>query len=262
MHLESFKSIENVQSTKFELVDSLPSDGFAVINNDFEYIANRNVSNVETVRYSVGEDKGNDVSYRATDVRYSPSGTTFTIVGPDGFSIDLSTRLVGECNISNIVAAVVMALRLGMKPDKIRRGVAGIEQVEHRLSIRQTPGGVTIIDDAFNSNPSGSKMALEVLRDFKEGKRIVVTPGMIELGERQFELNKRLGKEIAVNCDIAFIVGQYNRDAIVEGIREAGFDENNLYMVDSFAEAQKKLTPLLRSGDTVLYENDLPDTFK
>lgn len=262
MHLESFKTMENVQSTKFELVDVLPPDGFAVINNDFEYCASRPVSNVAYARYCFGDKDATDCHYVAENVKYSPSGTSFTLKGPDGLSMELTTRLVGGCNISNLVAAVIVALKLGMSHELIKRGVAGIEQVEHRLSIEQTPGGVTIIDDAFNSNPSGSKMALEVLSGFRNGKRIVVTPGMIELGDRQAELNEALGEEIAKSVDVAIVVGQYNHDSIVKGIKKGNFNEDNLYEVGSFKEAQEVLAGLMKSGDTVLYENDLPDTFK
>lgn len=262
MHLESFKTMENVQSTKFELVDSLPADGLAVINNDFEYCASRPVENVATERYCLYPDKTGACGYVAKDIKYSPSGTSFTVCCPDGNEISLTTRLVGACNISNLLGAVIIALRLGMNTETIQRAVSRIEQVEHRLSIKQTRGGVTIIDDAFNSNPSGSKMALEVLSDFKDGKRIVVTPGMIELGERQAELNEAFGEEIARSADVAIIVGQYNREAIVSGIKKGGFDTDNLYEVGSFAEAQNILSGMLKKGDTVLYENDLPDTFK
>lgn len=262
MHLETFKNMENVQKTKFELVDALPPDGLAIVNNDFEYCASRPVNNVETIRYSVNGRQGGDCEYVAKNIVYSPDGTSFTVNGPDGFSLDLKTKLVGECNISNLLAAVITALHLGMNEDKIKRGVAAIDQVEHRLSIKRTPGGVTIIDDAFNSNPSGSKMALEVLSGFSNGKRIVVTPGMIELGNRQYELNKELGKNIAKSCDVAIIVGLYNREAIIAGISEERFNSENLYQVGSFEEAQKVLSDILSSGDTVLYENDLPDSFK
>ncbi|MBD5222257.1 MAG: UDP-N-acetylmuramoyl-tripeptide--D-alanyl-D-alanine ligase [Bacteroidales bacterium] len=260
MHLESFKTIENVQSTKFELIDSLPADGLAVINNDFEYCANREVKNVATVRYGVGDTPG--CQYRATDVRYRPSGTDFTIEGPDDYRLELSTKLVGECNISNLVAAVIVALHLRVPEEKIRYAVAAIDQVEHRLNVKLTPGGVTIIDDAFNSNPSGSKMAVEVLAQFTDGKRIIVTPGMIELGERQYELNSTLGEHIGNNLDVAVIVGEYNRDALVEGIKKTSFNKENLHVVASFNEAQQLLSRILSKGDTVLYENDLPDTFK
>ncbi len=260
MHLESFKSIENVQSTKFELADALPADGMIFVNNDFEYCANRPVTNTNEILYAVTNPKG--AQYVAEDVTYSPSGTTFTVIGPDGFSLPIRTRLLGECNVSDLLAAICMALYMEVPADKIQYAVESIEQVEHRLSMKRTPGGVTIIDDAFNSNPAGSKMAVDVLTQFKEGKRIIVTPGMIELGDRQYELNKVLGRHIGENLDVAIIVGTYNRDALCEGIKETDFNLENLIPVASFNEAQQVLSTLLKSCDTILYENDLPDTFK
>lgn len=121
---------------------------------------------------------------------------------------------------------------------------------------------MTIIDDAFNSNPDGSKMALDVLGRFSGGRRICVTPGMIELGDRREELNEILGRHIGENADIAVVVNEYNRDALVKGILATGFDNENLYTVGSFAESQQLLNPMLRPGDIILYENDLPDSFK
>ncbi len=260
-HLESFKTIENVQRTKFELVDSLPSDGLAVVNDDFPYVANRKVDNVECVRYAVGNTAG--ASFTAVDITYSPRGTSFVLVSPDGDRLKFDTRLVGECNVSNLIAAIIVALRLKVPVDKIRYAVGQIEQVEHRLNMKRTPGGVTIIDDAFNSNPTGSGMALDVLAMMKDGKRIVVTPGMIELGERQAELNCKFGEKIATSADVAVIVGRYNREAIVEGIESVTEGRTaKVHTVDSFSEAQALLATLLAKGDTVLYENDLPDTFK
>lgn len=263
MHLESFKTMENIQSTKFELIDSLPEDGLAIINDDFEYCASRIVSNVESIRYSVDKKRKLSKSdYFAENIAYSPEGTTFTVKGPDNYEIELSTKLVGSCNISNLLAAVIVAIKLGMPKEKIRYAVGRIEQVEHRLNIKRTPAGVTIIDDAFNSNPIGSKMALEVLSGFKSGKRIVVTPGMIELGDRQFELNEQLGHDISKSSDIAIIVGDYNKESIVKGLKNGKFASENLYEVESFAQAQEVLSTILKSGDIILYENDLPDTFK
>lgn len=258
-HLESFKSIENVQRTKFELVDALPSDGLAVVNDDFEYVANRKVDNVATLRYAVNNTAAAD--YRVEDIVTGADGTSFVIRG-NGVELPLKTRLVGECNVSNLTGAAIVALSLGVEPEKIAYAVEKIEQVEHRLNIKKTAGGVTIIDDAFNSNPTGSKMALEVLQSMTTGKRIVVTPGMIELGDRQFELNSRLGEHIARCADVAIVVGNYNKDAILEGIAKGGMKEEAVHPVATFHEAQTLLTPMLRPGDIVLYENDLPDTFK
>lgn len=260
MHLESFGSIQNVQSTKFELVDSLPSNGLAVVNDDFEYIANRKVENTNCIRYSARE--GQQTEYCAKDIVYNANGTTFTICESGEDIIKLHTRLVGECNVSNLISAVVVALNLGVNKEKIRYAVEKIEPVEHRLNLKRLPTGINLIDDAYNSNPVGSKMALDVLSQMKDGKRIVITPGMIELGDNQFELNKDLGNNIAESVDIAIIVGEYNREAILSGLKERGFDEKNVHCVASFNEAQQLMLSIAKRGDTVLYENDLPDTFK
>lgn len=260
-HLESFRSIENVQRTKFELIDSLPSDGLAVVNDDFPYAAGRPVDNVECRRYAVNNTEAAD--YRVSAIEYAHDGTRFTIDGPDGFSLSLHTRLVGECNISNLMAAVIVAINLGVPDEKIRYAVEKIDQVEHRLNVKRTPGGITIIDDAFNSNPDGSRMAVDVLSRMTGGQRIIITPGMIELGDKQYDYNRRLGEHIARNVDHAIIVGEYNRQAIMEGISEAAtLDSSRIHPVDTFMQAQQLLTAIARPGDTVLYENDLPDTFK
>ena len=259
-HLESFKTIENVQRTKFELIDALPADGFGVLNNDFPYVANRPVKNVEVKRYTVKPADGSD--YHAEDVTYSARGTSFKVVG-EGKSIELTTRLVGECNISNLIAAVIMAMRLGVPDSKIQYAVSKIEQVEHRLNVKRTPGGITIIDDAFNSNPDGSRMALDVLAGMTGGRRIVITPGMIELGQKQEHYNELFGEHIAETCDVAIIVGEYNREAILSGIkRKQQSAKLDVRTAATFAEAQKIMLGLAKAGDTVLYENDLPDTFK
>lgn len=260
MHLETFKSINNIQATKFELADALPQDGLIVVNNDFAYCANREVSNTGCLRYSTSDQQ--EADYRAKEIRYGADGTDFTVVTPDGREMEFHTPLVGECNVSNLLAAIIIALKLEVPEEKIRYAVGKIEQVKHRLSVARTPGGVTIIDDAFNSNPSGAKMAVDVLSQFTDGRRIIVTPGMIELGEKQFELNKALGKYIGGKTDVAIIVGLYNREPLNEGLEESGMPAENIHLVDSFQDAQQLLGTMLRRGDTILYENDLPDSFK
>ena len=262
MHLETFKSIDRVCSTKFELIDALPSDGLGVVNNDFEPCALRDVNNVPVVRYGVTTDK--PCGYRAENVVYSPEGTRFTITGPDGLSFEVSTRLLGECNVSDLLGAAIIGLHLGVSPRKIALAIASIEPVEHRLSIRRHPGAVTVIDDAFNSNPAGAKMAVDVLANFTDYPRILVTPGMVELGESQARLNEEFGEYVGEGnkADHVIVVAQTNRDAIVKGLERGGFPTNKIQVADSFDEAQRLLQPLLRNGATVLYENDLPDSFK
>ncbi|MDE6396919.1 MAG: UDP-N-acetylmuramoyl-tripeptide--D-alanyl-D-alanine ligase, partial [Muribaculaceae bacterium] len=261
-HLETFKTIENVRDTKFELVDALPADGLAVVNNDYPIIADRPVSNCRCVRYSVASvNQAADI--KAEDIEYHAGGTRFTVVTTDGKRLPLETVLLGEYNIANLTAAVAVALSLGVSEDKIKLGVARIEPVEHRLSMKRHPNGLTIIDDAFNSNPAGASMAVDVLARMTGGRRIIITPGMIELGERQEELNTEFGRRIGNSgIEFAMIVGEYNREAILKGLREGGMTDEQILVFGTFLEANAHLLSIARPGDVALIENDLPDTFK
>jgi UDP-N-acetylmuramyl pentapeptide synthase len=258
-HLESFKSIENVQQTKFELIDALPSNGLAVLNYDYEYIANRPVHNVPIVSYSM---KDIPVDYHIGQIDYHINESRFEIKDKDGNVELFSTKLIGSYNFSNLLAGYIVSKHLGLTADPLRIAISRIEQVEHRLNIKHTPAGIIIIDDAYNSNPYGAQMALDVIKHFSSGQRIAVTPGFIEMGEKQYEANYELGKQMAGACDYVIIVNEYNREAIHKGLSDASFPQENIYPAPSFAEASAHLQQMAKKGDVILYENDLPDSFK
>ena len=258
MHLETFKTVENIQNTKFELINSLPADGLGVINNDSPYISSYNgiTSPCKLIRYAV--DGSGD--YKATDVRYGASGVSFTLNGGEQFS----SRLLGVGNLLNILAATAVADYLGVPVNKQKNAIARLQPVEHRLSMKVS-NGITVLDDAYNSNPQGARMALGVLKSFAVGegnKRIVITPGFVEMGTRQAEANKELGSTIAESCDYAIVVNATNREAIKSGIDEGGMSQGSYVLADSLNHAHAHLAQILRAGDVVLYENDLPDNFK
>lgn len=117
--------------------------------------------------------------------------------------------------------------------------------------------GVSIIDDAFNANPVGAQCALRVIKAFP-GRRIIITPGMVELGGKEDEFNRTFGKQMADSVDIAILVGRKHTQPIVEGLKEAGFPQENTYVVGSLEESTTLLHSMMRAGDVVLYENDLP----
>lgn len=260
-HLESFKTIEAVQSTKFELADALPADGPVLVNNDFEKIADRVVENTVCKRYAINNTEGAD--YIATDIVYTPRGTDFAVIDTaTGHRLDLHTRLMGEPNISDLLAAVAMAWNIGVSDDKIARAVSQIEPVLHRLSSKTLPGGLTIIDDAYNSNPAGSSMALDVLAGISPEGRVLVTPGMVELGEQQYELNEKFGFKAASCADLVIVVGQCNREAITEGLHRGGMPDDKVLIADTFEQAQQLLAAQGAAVRVILYENDLPDTYK
>ena len=258
MHLETFKTIENIQDTKFELINSLPADGLGVINNDSQYISSYKgiKSQCKLIRYAVEADG----DYKATDVKYGANGVSFTLNGGEQFG----SRLLGVGNLLNILAATAVADYLGVPTNKQKNAIARLQPVEHRLSMKVS-NGITVLDDAYNSNPQGAKMALGVLKGFAVGdgnKRIVITPGFVEMGARQAQANKELGRTIAESCDYAIVVNATNRDAIRSGIEEGGMAAEKYFLADSLNHAHAHLAQILKAGDVVLYENDLPDNFK
>ena len=256
MHLETFGSVENVARTKFELIDALPEGGFGIVNIDSEAAFNHIKANgIEVSTYAIDNC---EADYRATDIVYSSQRTTFSVE-----RADYATHLLGRGNILNITAALAVAKRMGVSVEARRRGVKQIEQVEHRLSMR-TSGGITILDDAYNSNPTGARMALEVLSGFDTaGARYVVTPGFVEMGAKQYENNRTFGIDIANSkADGVIVVNEVNREAITSGLKEGGYDMSCVTTVASFKEAMAELQPRLKVGDVILYENDLPDSFK
>ena len=147
-----------------------------------------------------------------------------------------------------------------MSDRQIANGIRKLQPVEHRLQLISNPGGLSVIDDAFNSNILGAEQALHVLKDFP-GRRIVVTPGMVELGNQEAELNRQLGQQMSESCDTAILVGEKRSIPIREGLLDKGFPETQIFVVTSLEEAQVWLRENARSGDTVLFENDLPDNY-
>ena len=261
MHLETFGSVESVARTKFELIDALPEGGFGVVNIDSEAAA-RHLATLsrDVATYAI---ESPDADYRAVNIRYAATDTTFDLMTKSGVVEGLSTHILGRGNILNITAALAVADHLGVPVEAQKRAVRQIEQVEHRLSMRRS-AGITILDDAYNSNPTGARMALEVLGGFAtSGRRYVLTPGFVEMGVKQYANNRAFGEDIAAaHPDGVYVINEVNRQAITEGLAAGGYPQDRVVCVASFSEAMASLQPLLRAGDVLLYENDLPDSFK
>ncbi len=255
-HLDTFRTLERIAKTKYELIDALPENGMAVFQDD-QAIVTDFYERTHKPKMLVGVK---DSDAWAEDIRVSPEGSEFTLFLRGCAPVQVGTRLLGEHNIRNILLCCAVAKYLGLSPQQIARGIAQLSPVEHRLQLLKTAGGVTIIDDAFNTNPRGCRAALHVLRDFP-GRRIIVTPGMVEMGEEEARFNFDFGKEMASCVDLAILVGKRHAEPIRQGLLYAEFDESSLFVVSSLDEATGILNPMLSPGDVVLYENDLPDHY-
>lgn len=257
-HLETFRSIENVLNTKFELADAVQAAGGKIyLNGDNELIRRKAPEYKNTVLYGLQE--GND--YRATDITVSDKGTEFTVTAPDGESLRYSMKLLGEHNVQNVLGAIAYAHGTGISLDKLLLPVKRIAAVPHRLQLLDKGNGVTYIDDAYNSNPNGCRAALNVLSLF-DACRILVTPGMVELGAKQEELNFEFGQEAAKACDYIVLVGKNQTVPIYNGIKDAGYNMEQVFVADNLNEALAKVQSYQTSKKkVVLLENDLPDNY-
>lgn len=256
-HLNTFGSLENIIREKMKMIEMLPQNGVGFLNMDNEYIRNYHVSN-SCKLVTIGIDS-EEVDYRAVDIEYSPSGSRFNVLIKDGNKAAFTTRLLGKHNISNILCAIAVGRELGLKWESLQKAVAKVKYIEHRLEVKKI-NGYTFIDNAFNSNPVGANMSLDVLK-MMPGKRIIVTPGMIDLGEIQEEVNRKFGAAMKDKADIAILVGVNQTLPIVQGLHECGFAKENIHVVKTVKEAFALVYQLASKEDTILLENDLPDAF-
>lgn len=253
-HLETFKTLDNIVATKFELADSLPAHGCLFACGDNLYIQNRLKQKqplCPTVLYGL---ENSDV--RITDLQVSLAGSTFTVMVDNETQV-FTTKLLGVHNIQNLAGCIAVAHRLGIPLCEMVYAVRLLKPVEHRLQL--LPNGY--IDDAYNSNPAGFRGALDVLKQF-DAQRVLVTPGMVELGERQEALNRELGTYAADCCDFAVLVGLKQAPPLKEGLLSAGFPEERILVVPTLNEGLSLLAQVPSKGTRiVLLENDLPDNF-
>lgn len=262
-HLETFGSADAIRRGKYEIVERLPRDGTAVMNVDDPVVRAlaRATTSVRVVR--CGLDPGGDPDVTAADVEVGQRGTSFRLVDRRARSdgVAAQTRLLGRHALVNLLLASAVALEAGRTLDEIARGIGELEPVEHRLQIIEGAGGVTVLDDAYNSNPAGAAAALEVLAAMPARRRVIVTPGMVELGDAQATENERFGAAAARVADTIIVVAPVNRDALLAGAEGAGTGVH-VEAVDSLAQATERLRGLLQAGDVVLFENDLPDQYE
>ncbi len=258
-HLETFGSKENIQKGKFELVESLPDDGLAILNKDDPYQVSYKInSKCKVIWVSIDNE---DADLVAKNIKMNHNGMSFDVYFKElDKTHKFNTKLLGKPNVYNILSALAFGLYKGMTLEELEMGVKKVNTIEHRLELKKYNGKV-FIDDAYNSNPVGSKMALDVL-DLMDGLKIVVTPGMIELGEEQYKLNKKFGEYISEVADYVILVGKNQTKPIQDGLKEKKYDEKKLFIINDVKEAFKIVDDIKSDKiKYVLLENDLPDIF-
>lgn len=260
-HLESFGSEENIQKGKFELIESLPIDGVGVLNKDDPKQVNYSLKNKCKIIWIGIENE--DVDIHATNIKCSHLGTSFDVeFKKEGRTFHFETKLLGNHNVYNILSALALGREFGIDHNDLIQAVKGVRPIEHRLELKKL-GRFYQIDDAYNSNPTGAKSALNVLK-MMPGIKVVITPGMIELGKKEDEYNEKFGEEIAEVADYVVLIGKAKTKAIQDGLKRKNYDPEKVIIYNDVRKAYSFINALTMENEEdvyALFENDLPDTY-
>ncbi|MEQ1868967.1 MAG: UDP-N-acetylmuramoyl-tripeptide--D-alanyl-D-alanine ligase [Vicinamibacterales bacterium] len=259
MHLERFGSTGAIVMAKGELADAIPAGGWLVVNADSAgaLAIARKATHCRVLLY--GEVSAEALATRIEEIRFTKHGTSFTLRTREA-SYHCVTPLLGRPIVLNLAGAFTLAVAMGVSPEVAVAAMRTLRPVSNRLEVVEEKG-ITWIRDAYNSNQFGFRAALEVAAALPVARRFLATPGCIELGAQQYDVNRALSREAAAVCDQTVVVAETNKDAFVAGHRDAGL-EARLVPVPSRADAFRWIRETVKEGDLVILENDLPDLYE
>lgn len=264
-HLERFGEQAAIADALYEVVQALPAEGTAVIHagepGGAALVLRAHSDERRVVRYGI-ENSADVLDVVASDIVLDARGARFRWSWPE-LSIDrvVTTPLLGRNQVLNVTAALAVVHILGYSLGRAVAAAAGLQPVEHRLQPLPTPGALRVIDDSYNANPVGVHDALDVLAAMNGGAKVLVTPGLVELGTVEDAENRRYGEHAAAVCDHVIVMVARPAAALRAGLRAGGLAADHIHDARTLDDATAIIGRITRAGDTVLFANDLPDTY-
>ncbi len=263
-HLERFGSIKNIIKGKFEIIENakpeakiiLNADDKRVLENYEQYAGGREIE-----FYSANNRTG--CKYKIANKQFLPNaqGWQADILNAEKDIGNIKTPILGEYIFGAIIAGIIIAREFGLSIEQIRHGISAVKPVEHRLQKVLSGGKVIVIDDSYNGNVDGAYEAIKVLAEFKGKRKIYVTPGLVELGEKSGDIHYNMGKRLAEVADIVLLIKNSATFFIEKGLLKKGFNKENIILFDSAPTAHKGIKDITKEGDVILFQNDWPDNY-
>lgn len=274
-HYERFRSLDTVAKAKFELADAVIQKGGKTIIHErtLRFTHARQLKNENAEHFIVAgdapsvENSNRDVSYiRPEDLQIQKivQRTTGLAITFEYQKIIYSPEvpIFGIHHAHNIALAFATAIELGVSSEDIQDALSTMPQIQHRLELKKQADGSILIDDAYNSNPIGFQSALNLLATIsKDGRKILLTPGMVELGVAHDDAHEKIGQSAGEVCDVCLVVNPDRISTFIKGFKSTG-SAKTLKEFDSFKEAQAWYIKNKQEGDILLIENDLPDMYE
>ncbi|MEK7529059.1 MAG: UDP-N-acetylmuramoyl-tripeptide--D-alanyl-D-alanine ligase [Patescibacteria group bacterium] len=246
-HLERFGSMENTVAAKFEIVDHASRSGTVVLNMDSRLVAKNYAHHVATRRVITYTSEGSEANF---------------LEDGSGFELDgIRIPLLGEYAVGMVRAARALGELLGMSESQINSGISHIKPAPHRLERIHTANDIVVIDDSYNGNPDGARAAISTLNRFKNRRKIYITPGLVEMGDKTREIHYDIGARLRAVADLVILIRNSVTPEIERGLIEKGFDPSNIVWFDSASEAHSAIGKISRAGDVLLFQNDWPDNY-
>ncbi len=255
-HLERFKNIKNTIATIFELADFLKvQQQKTIVNGLNQYISEevQRRGSHNFVLYST-----DDSELLVSDVKFSDKGTSF-VLKYNGKIYPIETPLLGYAHLNNILGAATLAVQLGASLDKLEKRIETLPHVPHRFAQKVLPNGLLLVDNSYSSNSDSFKESLNILKGLPRKNKILVTPGMVELGDSSDSIHQELGKMANSVCSYVVLVGKSDRTKALA----SGIDQDKVVWMDDIRQLWQTVEKLgIQANETVvLLENDLPDNY-
>ena len=271
-HMATFGSLENIIKAKYELIESLPhsesessllrglpENGLAIFNgdNDYCYELYKKTKKPKKV-YSLQSTISNlPVDLYTSSIAVNREFLSFKVIDKNGESAIFKANLLGEQNISNILASAVCAKELGMTLEEITKACQKIESWQGGVELKKGINGLNIIDATYSANPDGVISHIDYLKIWP-GKKVIIMPCLIELGKVSKRIHKEIGKKIGEVCDLSIITTREHFQEIGEGATEKGLKGENILFIENPKEIFEKIKNFCSHGDVVLLESRMP----
>jgi len=256
-HFERLGSIEGVAATIFEAVQNGRQDTVVYLNGD-----DHNV--LKTYKKYLEERKevffGRERSNLKISGKKFDSDKLLWSAEVEGIG-KIEVPVLAEYIFADIAAAILIAQSLDLSGTEIRQGISKLQPVEHRLQPIKGQGGVLVIDDSYNANPEGVKEAINTLALFKNRRKLYITPGIVETGNKNKEIHETIGEQLASVADIVILVKNSATPHIASGLEKKGFRKKNILWFDSALQAHDSLKDILKPDDVILFQNDWGDQY-
>ena len=258
-HLATFGSQENIIKAKFELIESLPEQGTAILNGDDREIKNEKLkikkynSKLKNIKFVSLKEK---TDIWAENISIEKEKISFTAISQDGDKARFEMNLIGQQSIINVLMAMSVAKTLGMTMAEIALACQKIRS----NNLKQGIDGLNILDYTYSANPSGVIAHLDYLKTaWPREHKIIVMPCLIELGKVSKDIHYKIGGAIGQVCDLAIITTQDRFKELKQGALAAGLAQDKILLLEKPKQILEKIKATARPGDIILLESRVPN---